>query len=162
MIASHMHDNNCALHQFSMDFKVICFWYFSCVWGENITTTITDVLDNWNLSFSQLIATTTDNGSAAFHSLDTPNTYQLLWSQSLFWLKACCCSSIQEIISKFDFQWVTKSLIILCAGRPSTCCFSLRSRVFFQTTQLTIGTDPKYVVYAYYLNLSWLLTCRRS
>ena len=42
--------------------------------GENIACTITDILDNWNLSFSQLIATTTDNGSnmvAAFHNLDT-------------------------------------------------------------------------------------------
>lgn len=42
--------------------------------GENIACAITDILDNWNLSFKKLIATTTDNGSnivAAFRTLDS-------------------------------------------------------------------------------------------
>ena len=45
--------------------------------GENIACTITDTLDNWNLSFSQLIVTTTDNGSnivVVFHRSDTIHT----------------------------------------------------------------------------------------
>ena len=42
--------------------------------GENIACAIIDFLDNWNLSFKKLIATTTDNGSniiAAFRILES-------------------------------------------------------------------------------------------
>ena len=41
---------------------------------EDVACAITNVLDNWNLSFKNLIATTTDNGSnvvAAFQILDS-------------------------------------------------------------------------------------------
>ena len=41
--------------------------------GQNIAEAFVDVLGNWDLAISKLVATTTDNGSnvvAAFNSLD--------------------------------------------------------------------------------------------
>ena len=69
-ITVHFINSEWILKSFSLDTSVV----YEDHTGENIACTITDTLDNWNLSFSQFIATTTDNGStivAAFHRSDT-------------------------------------------------------------------------------------------
>jgi len=55
------------LNSFSLDTSAL----YEDHTGGNIACAITDILDNWNLSFKKLIATTTDNGSnivAAFRT----------------------------------------------------------------------------------------------
>ena len=46
-------------NSFSLDTSALCEDHA----GENIAYAITNVLDNWNLSFNNLIATTADSGS---------------------------------------------------------------------------------------------------
>ena len=69
-ITVHFIDREWDLKSFSLDTAAL----YEDHTGENIACAITDVLDNWNLDFKDLIATTTDNGSnivAAFRILDS-------------------------------------------------------------------------------------------
>ena len=52
--------------------------------GQNISEAILDVFDNWSLDATELVATTTDNGSnfvAAFNSLEWPriSCFGFIW-----------------------------------------------------------------------------------
>lgn len=69
-VTVHFIDLEWDLKSFSLDTSALCEDHT----GENVACAITDVLDNWNLSFKNLIATTTDNGLnivAAFQMLDS-------------------------------------------------------------------------------------------
>lgn len=69
-VTVHFIDREWDLKSFSLDTSAL----YEDHTGENVACAITDVLDNWNLSFKNLIATTTDNGLnivAAFQMLDS-------------------------------------------------------------------------------------------
>jgi hypothetical protein len=78
-----------------------------------------------------IVAWTSTTTSRVENSASVGILCQFFPSSATTALIACCSSTIRATISKVDPQRVTTSLI-LCCSRPSSSCFCLRSRVFFQ------------------------------
>ena len=100
-----------------------------------------DLFTFFGSNWLRCVLATSITVSSTCNSSSVGITYQYFWSSASTALMTCCCSTNRETISYVEPHLVLTSIFNFCSGIPSSSCFSVKLRDFFQLRWNTCTTE---------------------